>query len=295
VRTPEFARYLQVGEYAEPLELFSPANPEFWLSIQIIPFGDSQKLVIARDVTRLQRLEQMRRTFVANVSHELRTPLTVLAGYVETLAQMSRFDRAELHKHLAIMQEQSIRMQRLVDDLLTLSRLETAPPRRHEEVVDVPSLLASLREQAELISGEAHHHITLDGEPGLNLLGSREELQSAFSNLVNNAVRYTPPGGEIHLSWHSDGERARFSVTDSGEGIAPEHIPHLTERFYRVDTARSRASGGTGLGLSIVKHVLLRHDATLAVESELGRGSTFSCVFAPQRVVRASAPRRSAV
>jgi two-component system, OmpR family, phosphate regulon sensor histidine kinase PhoR len=294
VRAPEFAQYLHAADFAEPLEVVSPANGEIFLSIQIIPFGDSQKLVIARDVTRLQRLEQMRRTFVANVSHELRTPLTVLAGYVETLAQMPRFDRNDMQKHLAIMQDQSTRMQRLVDDLLTLSRLETAPPRRHDEVVDVPALLAGLKEQAELLSGDNRHAISLECEPGLNLRGSREELHSAFSNLINNAVRYTRPGGAIRLSWHSDGEGARFAVADTGDGIAPEHIAHLTERFYRVDTARSRASGGTGLGLSIVKHVLLRHNATLAIDSEPGKGSTFSCVFAAERVLRAGTARRSA-
>jgi two-component system phosphate regulon sensor histidine kinase PhoR len=294
LRTPEFAHYLHAGDFAEPFEMVSPANGEISLSIQIIPFGDSQKLVLARDVTRLQRLEQMRRTFVANVSHELRTPLTVLAGYVETLAQMPRFDRNDMQKHLTIMHEQSTRMQRLVDDLLTLSRLETAPPRRHDEIVDVPALLAGLKEQAELLSGDSRHVVTLDSEPGLRLRGSREELHSAFSNLINNAVRYTRPGGAIRLSWHRDGERARFAVADTGDGIAPEQSPHLTERVYRVDTARSRASGGTGLGLSIVKHVLLRHNASLAIESEAGQGSTFSCVFAPERVLRTEAARRSA-
>jgi two-component system phosphate regulon sensor histidine kinase PhoR len=187
------------------------------------------------------------------------------------------------------MYDQATRMQRLVDDLLMLSKLETAPPRRHDEVVDVPALLAGLKEQAELLSGEARHRITLETQPGLRLLGSREELHSAFSNLINNAVRYTPAGGEIALRWWADADGARFTVRDTGEGIAPEHIPHLTERFYRVDTARSRASGGTGLGLSIVKHVLLRHDARLIIESEIGQGSTFTCVFPANRVAQTPA------
>lgn len=286
VRSPDFLRYLQAGNYAEPLELPSPARADLALSIQIIPFGDSQKLVIGRDVTRVQRLENMRRTFVANVSHELRTPLTVLAGYLETLSGMERIDNGDLHKHLGVMHDQARRMQRLVDDLLTLSRLETAPPRRNDEPVDVPSMLAGLKEQAELLSGDARHHITLEAEPKLSLLGSREELQSAFSNLINNAVRYTPPGGDIRLRWQRDGEQVRFAVTDTGDGIAAEHIPHLTERFYRIDTARSRATGGTGLGLSIVKHVLLRHDATLEIDSEPGHGSTFACRFPATRLVR---------
>ncbi len=286
LREPNFAQYLQRGEYAEPLEIDSPENRETHVSIQITPFGSSQKLVIGRDVTRLMRLEQMRRHFVANVSHELRTPLTVLGGYVETLRQMNQIKMEDLKKHLAIMHEQSVRMQRLVGDLLMLSKLETAPPHTRDEAVDVSALLTGLKEQAELLSGENHHVITLDVASALDLLGSREELHSAFSNLTNNAVRYTPAGGAIQLSWCAAGDGAEFAVSDTGEGIALEHIPHLTERFYRVDTARSRASGGTGLGLSIVKHVLLRHDAQLEIESEAGKGSTFRCVFPARRVVR---------
>jgi two-component system phosphate regulon sensor histidine kinase PhoR len=290
LRDPDFVQYMQNGEYAEPIEITSPENPEMHVAIQITPYGSSQRLVIGRDVTRLARLEKMRRHFVANVSHELRTPLTVLGGYVETLSQMDQIRVEDLKKHLATMQEQSARMSRLVDDLLTLSRLETAPPRTHDATVDVPALLASLEKQAGILSGGNRHVITLEADPSLRLLGSREELHSAFSNLINNAVRYTPPGGSIQLRWHAANGAARFSVTDTGDGIAPEHIPYLTERFYRVDTARSRASGGTGLGLSIAKHVLLRHDAQLQIESELGQGSTFSCVFPASRVVREPSP-----
>jgi two-component system phosphate regulon sensor histidine kinase PhoR len=286
LRVPGFAQYLERGEYAEPLEITSPDNSEIHVSIQITPFGSSQKLVIGRDVTRLMRLEQMRRHFVANVSHELRTPLTVLGGYVETLQQMDQIRMEDLKKHLSTMHEQSQRMQRLVDDLLMLSKLETAPPRTQVEPVDSAALLKSLVEQATLLSGENCHDIALEADPSLKLLGSREELHSAFSNLINNAVRYTPAGGMIRLTWRAAGDGAEFAVTDTGEGIAPEHIPHLTERFYRVDTARSRASGGTGLGLSIVKHVLLRHDARLEIESEVGQGSTFRCVFPARRVER---------
>jgi two-component system phosphate regulon sensor histidine kinase PhoR len=197
----------------------------------------------------------------------------------------------ELKKYLATMQEQTLRMQRLVDDLLMLSKLETAAPRTHDEMVDVTALLAGLKEQAELLSGEQHHVITIEADRNLRLLGSREELLSAFSNLINNAVRYTPAGGRIALQWRSAPDSgANFTVSDTGMGVAPEHIPHLTERFYRVDTARSRASGGTGLGLSIVKHVLLRHDARLEIESELGVGSTFTCYFPPARVRHANHP-----
>ncbi|UCH53667.1 MAG: phosphate regulon sensor histidine kinase PhoR [Pseudomonadota bacterium] len=289
LRDPEFARYLAIAEYAEPLEMASPNQPDSTVAIQIIPFGARQKLILARDITRLQRLEQMRRHFVANVSHELRTPITVLSGFVETLLSQPQVRAEELRKHLTTMQNQSLRMQRLVDDLLTLSKLETAPPHRREETIDVPALLNAIKEQAEIISGDNKHRITLEADVGLKLLGSREELQSAFSNLVNNAVRYTPSGGDIRLLWWQQDNSAYFAVTDTGEGIAREHLPYLTERFYRVDSARSRASGGTGLGLSIVKHVLLRHDAQLTIDSEPGKGSTFTCVFPAARVVRAEA------
>lgn len=284
LRDPEFAEYTQKGEYTESIEITSPDDRNTHVAIQITPFGSRQKLVIGRDITRLLRLEEMRRHFVANVSHELRTPLTVLGGYVETLRQMDQIRIEDLHKHLAIMHEQSVRMQRLVDDLLTLSRLETAPPAAHDEAVDVAALLAGLREQAVLLSDKNQHVITLNADPHFKLRGNREELTSAFSNLINNAVRYTPPGGTIQIAWQAVDQGAKFSVRDSGEGIAAEHIPHLTERFYRVDSARSRASGGTGLGLSIVKHVLLRHDAQLEIESDIGQGSTFSCFFPITRV-----------
>ncbi len=286
LRDPEFTEYLARGDFSEPLDMDSSANSTRAMSLQIVPFGSRRKLVIARDVTRLQRLEQMRRTFVANVSHELRTPVTVLSGYIETLLEMDYINADELKKHLGTMYEQATRMQRLVDDLLMLSRLETAAPRQKEEVVDVPALLAGLKEQGEILSGEAQHRLTLEVEPNLKLLGGREELHSAFMNLIQNAVRYTPRAGSIQLRWFADKDGAKFSVTDTGEGIAPEHLPHLTERFYRVDTGRSRASGGTGLGLSIAKHVLLRHNAHLDIQSELGRGSTFSCVFPRARIAR---------
>jgi two-component system, OmpR family, phosphate regulon sensor histidine kinase PhoR len=285
VRHPEFTTYLDQGEYSEALEIASPSQPERSLSVRIIPFGSRQKLVIARDMTHLAQLERMRSNFVANISHELRTPLTVLSGFLETLKDMDRPASTDLRKHFQTMHDQAQRMSRLVDDLLTLSKLETTPATRHEEVVDVPAMLASLKEMGELVSGARHHHISLVADAGLRLTGNEEELRSAFSNLINNAVRYTPAGGDIRLTWKIDGDGPAFGVRDTGEGIAPQHIPHLTERFYRIDTARSRDTGGTGLGLSIVKHILLRHDARLAVESELGRGSTFRCIFPAARAV----------
>jgi two-component system phosphate regulon sensor histidine kinase PhoR len=293
IRTPDFVNYLERGEYTEALPITSPAQPEKSLSVRIIPFGSEQKLVIVRDITHLVQLEQMRRNFVGNVSHELRTPLTVLTGFLETLKDMDRLNATELKKHLQTMYVQSQRMTRLVDDLLTLSRLETTPAARHEDVVDVPAMLASLKEMGELLSGEHRHHISLHADAGLRLAGNEEELRSAFSNLIQNAVRYTPDGGDIRLTWKLDGDNPVFAVTDTGEGIAPQHLPHLTERFYRVDTARSRDTGGTGLGLSIVKHILLRHEARLGIDSELGKGSTFRCIFPAARTVRRAGERRA--
>lgn len=289
VRNPDFTTYLHKGDYTDIMDMTSPRDMEKTLSVQVIPFGSSQKLMIGRDVTQLSNLEKMRRDFVANISHELRTPLTVVTGYIETLRDMGSLNEKDLKKHLSAMHDQAVRMQRLVDDLLSLSKLETAPPLRHESAVDIPAMLAGLKETAERLSGDRQHRITLDAAPGL-LLGNEEELRSALSNLINNAVRYTPAQTTIQLVWQITDEGARFAVSDTGEGIAPQHIPHLTERFYRIDSARSRATGGTGLGLSIVKHILLRHNARLVIESELGVGSTFSCLFPAARVRQGDAP-----
>jgi len=286
VREPAFNTYLDRGEYSEALEMNSPSQPLRSLSVRIIPFGSNQKLVIAHDTTHLMHLETMRSNFVANISHELRTPLTVLTGFLETLKDMDRPASAELRKHFQTMHDQAQRMARLVDDLLTLSKLETTPAARHEVEVDVPAMITSLKDTGELVSGAHHHHISLDADASLHLVGNEEELRSAFSNLINNAVRYTPDGGDIRLTWKLEGDSPVFAVRDTGEGIAPQHLPHLTERFYRIDTARSRDTGGTGLGLSIVKHILLRHDAHLKIESEIGKGSTFSCVFPPARLIK---------
>lgn len=293
IRYPDFLKYLEGGDYTEALPIVSPVQTERSLSVRIIPFGSRQKLIIARDITHLVNLEHLRQNFVANISHELRTPLTVLTGFLETLKDMDEPADTDLKKHFHTMHDQAQRMTRLVNDLLTLSKLETTPAARHEEVVDVPAMLAALKEMGELVSGERRHHISLHADAGLKLVGNEEELRSAFSNLINNAVRYTPAGGDIRLAWKLDGDNPVFAVTDSGEGIAPQHLPHLTERFYRVDTARSRDTGGTGLGLSIVKHILLRHEARLAIDSELGKGSAFRCLFPAARRVRADSERRA--
>jgi two-component system phosphate regulon sensor histidine kinase PhoR len=234
-----------------------------------------------RDVTQSERLDRMRRDFVANVSHELRTPLTVLSGFLETVRELP-LEPEERDRYLALMAEQSDRMQRIVQDLLTLSTLESSPPPPEREQVAMAPLLARLQRDAEALSG-GRHTIVLDADAG-DLFGAESELASAFGNLVSNAVRYTPAGGRIVIAWKTLGSCAEFSVTDDGLGIAPEHIPRLTERFYRADTGRSRETGGTGLGLAIVKHALSRHQSQLQVTSAPGKGSRFSALFPQTRL-----------
>jgi two-component system phosphate regulon sensor histidine kinase PhoR len=276
------ARWLAGGRHAEPLlDVPSPHDPDLRLSLRLIPYSDALWLLVARDVSKLMRLEQMRRDFVANVSHELRTPLTVIHGYLDMLDPQ---DQPEWAPMLAEMQRQSQRMTQLVEDLLTLSRLE-AQDSVNDEVVSMVPILATLKREAEALS-QGRHAITVEDVAGVDLIGSTRELHSAFSNLVANAVRYTPTGGriQVRLAPADDGGLA-LSVRDSGYGIAATHLPRITERFYRVSTSRSRESGGTGLGLAIVKHVLQLHQARLAIESEIGRGSTFTCHFDAARAI----------
>ena len=282
IRDPAFGAYLAAGDYHEPLILKGPVEP-MAVTLQIIPFGANEKLVMARDITHVKRLEDMRQHFVADVSHELRTPLTVLHGFLETFADLFEGQDSEVRSSIALMREQVERMRRLVDDLLALSRLETTPARAHDEIVDMSALLKGLADIAAVLGADRGHRIEIEN-CGADLVGNVEELRSAFTNLVQNAVRHTPSGGSIRLTWRMDSGEGRFAVADSGEGIAERHIPFLTQRFYRVDSDRSRASGGTGLGLAIVAKVLLRHDARLFVESTLGRGSTFTCVFPSSRL-----------
>jgi two-component system phosphate regulon sensor histidine kinase PhoR len=293
LRQPRFAEYLRAHSLGEPLVLRPAHAKGRVLALQLVPYGEQQKLLISRDVTELERVEAMRRDFVANVSHELRTPLTVLAGFLETLAETGGSDRALLERSLPLMLEQARRMQRLVEDLLTLSRLESSaePPRR--DPVDVPALVRALYDEALALSA-GRHRIGLEVRSEAGVLGSEEELRAAFGNLVSNAVRYTPAGGEVTIRWDEHGEGAAFTVRDTGIGIAAEHIPRLTERFYRVDRSRSRETGGTGLGLAIVKHVLQRHDARLEIESEPGRGSTFRALFPRARLLGPEAFRERA-
>ncbi|HTT36649.1 MAG TPA: phosphate regulon sensor histidine kinase PhoR [Burkholderiales bacterium] len=283
VRHPPFVEYLETRNYREPLVLrLMRSEGELTLSIQLVPYGDSQKLLLSRDITRWERMETTRRDFVANVSHELRTPLTVLGGFLETLSEATEHDPAMLRRSLQLMSEQTYRMQRLVEDLLTLSRLESAHNPLREEPVDVPELLRSLHRDAQALS-EGRHRLSLRLENTGGIRGSAEELRSAFLNLISNAVRYTPENGEIEVSWVKRDGEPMLSVRDTGIGIEPHHIPRLTERFYRVDRSRSRGTGGTGLGLAIVKHVLSRHQAHLEIESEPGKGSTFRAVFPASR------------
>ena len=233
----------------------------------------------------IQHLERMRQDFVANVSHELRTPLTVIHGYLEALLSQDLEETQPWKKIFIQMQQQTLRMENLIEDLLLLSRLENQGDENAEEnPVNVTALLKTIRHDAEEFSGEAKHQIQIAADARLFLLGNNSELRSLFSNIIFNAVKYTPANGQIHIQWNNAGEQARFSVRDTGIGIAAEHIPRITERFYRVDPARSRASGGTGLGLAIAKHVLLRHQAFLTIESELNKGSLFTCVFPKKRV-----------
>ena len=278
VRHPQFAEYLVSQNYGEPLVLRLPRNMELVLAVQLVPYGDKQKLIISRDITHVERVETMRRDFVANVSHELRTPLTVLCGFLETILDKPQLDSDMIRRTLRLMHEQAQRMQRLVEDLLTLSRLESAQNPVREERVDVPALLQTLHQDAVALSA-GRHRVQLQVESADGITGSEEELRSAFSNLISNAIRYTPAGGEVRLSWLRQGADLRFVVEDTGIGIEAQHLPRLTERFYRVDRGRSRATGGTGLGLAIVKHVMSRHQGQLEITSEPGRGSRFSAVF----------------
>jgi len=284
VRAPEFVDYLRAADFSEPLGLTSPDGRRT-LSLQIVPFGDEEHLLLSQDVTGAAQVEAMRRDFVANVSHELRTPLTVLAGFLETIQDL-KLDASRVRDYVGLMAPQAERMRRLIDDLLTLSALEHAPPPPDAERIALRPLLQKLRAEAEVLSS-GKHRITLELDGEHDLLGAEREIASAFTNLVTNAVRYTPPGGEIRLRWKSTDAGGELCVDDTGMGIDPEHLPRLTERFYRVDRGRSRESGGTGLGLSIVKHALARHQAALGVDSAPGKGSRFTARFPPSRLAAA--------
>ncbi|PPC77754.1 PAS domain-containing sensor histidine kinase [Pokkaliibacter plantistimulans] len=279
LRRPDFVRYFDRCRYQEPLEVPAPTNSDQYLQISITLFGKGDRLMLVQDVTRLHNLEKMRQDFVANASHELRTPLTVISGYLETLGDhLDQLPRPWV-RPIQQMGKQAKRMENLIADLLTLSRLETSQIEYAAEPVDMDHLLHQILHDAEALGTDKGQTITLEAEPGLCLHGREQELHSALSNLVMNAVKYTPDEGKIQIRWRRQGEGAVFEVQDNGIGIDPIHIPRLTERFYRADPSRTSESGGTGLGLAIVKHVLLRHEATLQIESQLGKGSLFRAKF----------------
>ncbi|MGJ7458329.1 phosphate regulon sensor histidine kinase PhoR [Halomonas sp. MA07-2] len=293
LRDPRFIDYFHARDYREPLTLPSPIDEQMVLQFQITLYGDDERLLMARDITRLHRLEEMRRDFVANVSHELRTPLTVLAGYLETYATYADQLPQRFARGLPRMQEQTSRMQNLVSDLLLLSRLEIDRGGQDHAPLAMDTLLASVHRDATALSA-GRHTIEVELVEPKALLGSEQEIRSALSNLAFNAVRYTPEGSRIVLRWLPRGDGASLEVEDNGMGIDPVHLPRLTERFYRVDKGRSAATGGTGLGLAIVKHVLLRHDARLEIDSHPGRGARFRCLFPAERLRAETAEKASA-
>ncbi|MGA2776642.1 MAG: phosphate regulon sensor histidine kinase PhoR [Steroidobacteraceae bacterium] len=284
IRTPEFIHYLHGEDFALPLIIRPPTQAELYLALQLVPYGGGQSLLLARDVTRQMRLEAMRKDFVANASHELRTPLTVISGYLDTLADDSSIDQAWAGP-IRDMRAQAQRMNAIIADLLVLSKLEAADGDAPREPIDVPRMLERLYRDA-LARSDRPREVLLDVESANGLYGAEHEIESAFTNLLVNGLKYTLPDGAVRMRWWTDDDGAYFSVIDSGIGIPPEHIPRLTERFYRVDAGRSRDHGGSGLGLAIVKHALQRHDGWLDVQSVEGKGSTFTCHFPPQRVWR---------
>lgn len=297
LRDPVFSRYFAQDQHDAEVIIDGRSNTLIQvpkLSIQLHAYGEGQLLLLSRDITSVTLADAMRRDFVANVSHEIRTPLTVLSGFVETLLSIP-LDEQERQQYLHMMSVQAERMQSLVADLLTLSQLEGSSPPGNHEVVPLPELMTQIALDAAalsaVLSGQEGddrgpvHQLMMDDKPDWALLGARSELLSAMSNLVSNAVRYTPAGGTVRVHWTRSPEGATFSVTDTGPGIAPEHLPRLSERFYRVDRSRSRETGGTGLGLAIAKHVVQRHGGELRIESQVGKGSTFMLTFPASRVV----------
>ncbi|HEY3046114.1 MAG TPA: phosphate regulon sensor histidine kinase PhoR [Polaromonas sp.] len=295
VREPTFRAYMASGNFSHdvviPGNASTPARP-VKLSVHLHSYGKGRKLLLSRDITAVELAEAMRRDFVANVSHEIRTPLTVLSGFIETL-QTLPLKEPERVRYLTLMAQQSQRMQTLVSDLLTLSRLEGSPFPGANEWMTTGALLAQCEQEARALSvviAPQGHQLEFEAGPACEIAGVQTELYSAMSNLVTNAVRYTPVGGQVRVSWSllADG-RGEFKVKDKGPGIAPEHLPRLTERFYRIDRSRSRETGGTGLGLAIVKHVAQRHGAELHIESQPGQGSCFSLIFPAARVRRSHA------
>jgi two-component system phosphate regulon sensor histidine kinase PhoR len=288
VRRPEFVDYIKASHYEEPIliEQMGPTN-NLILMIQAFPFATNRRLLLIQDVTDLRKAEAMRRDFVANVSHEMRTPLTVMMGFLETVQSLN-LNPEQKDQYLGLMMDQARRMKNLVDDLLTLANIEANTQPAPQKIVSMAALMAMIQNDAQALS-KNQHQLSFDISVEDSLKGEERELISALSNLVSNAIRYTPQGGNVNVSWRVEQSgKGVFSVTDTGSGIAPEHLPRLTERFYRVDRSRSRETGGTGLGLAIVKHIANRHQAELKIESTLGKGSTFTLIFPAERIALAT-------
>ncbi len=281
LRYPDFQEYLRNEDYAGAVEMPSPVDDNITLLVRIIPYWSGRRLVVAHDMTRMQILEKTRQNFIANVSHELRSPLTVVSGYLETILDDPELDE-RYGSRLQSMQVQTERMNRIIKDLLALSQLESGNISYDDKPVAVPGLIDFIARDARDMDGGDAHVFELDIDYSLCIKGRESEIYSALSNLVFNAVRYTPPGGRISIRWADTDTGPEFTVEDTGVGIAARHIARITERFYRVDAGRSREHGGTGLGLAIVKHVLLRHQARLKIESEPEQGSIFCCCFPPE-------------
>lgn len=284
IRHPKFIHYFDQQEYRTPLEL-TMWRKDRHLEFQVHPFGAGERLVIVRDITRLFKLEQMRKDFVANVSHELRTPLTVIRGYIETLADSPNVP-SKWGSAFGQMEQQAERMTALINDLIALTKLETDQKEEQEETIHIEELISSLIRDARAIVSEQKHVFEISGDPALGIVGNHNELRSAVSNLIVNAINYSSENSTITVEYGFNPDGAEISIIDRGIGIDPKHIPRLTERFYRVDASRSVAAGGTGLGLAIVKHVLLRHNAELRIQSKLGQGSIFTCQFSSGVVTR---------
>jgi two-component system phosphate regulon sensor histidine kinase PhoR len=282
IRSPEFVHYLHGDDFALPLIIRPPVQLDLYLALQLVPYGAGQSLLLARDVTRQMRLEAMRKDFVANASHELRTPLTVISGYLDTLADDPTIDAAWAGP-IRDMRAQARRMNAIITDLLELSRLESTDGEAPRDPIDVPRMLERLHRDA-LAKSDRPRHVLLELESADGLYGAAHEIESAFTNILVNALKYTLADGTVRMRWWTDDEGGYFSVVDTGIGIPAEHIPRLTERFYRVDAGRSRGEGGSGLGLAIVKHALQRHGGWLDVESTEGKGSAFTCHFPAQRI-----------
>ncbi|MDN4503792.1 phosphate regulon sensor histidine kinase PhoR [Alteromonadaceae bacterium BrNp21-10] len=289
IRSPAFEAYQQQGDFKDPIILPSPLNSQSVLEIRIIPYAE-QMLFIARDVTKLKQLESMRQDFVANVSHELRTPLTVMLGYLEMMEDLQQTPPKMIEKACKEMTSQTERMRDLVEQLLVLSKIESSGDDVFKHTVNIGSMLAQVKAEASSLNQTKHHQISFDVDPSLIVYGIELELRSAMSNLVFNAINYTADKGEINVVWKKTTKGALFSVTDNGEGISQTHLSRITERFYRVDKARSRKTGGSGLGLSIVKHVLARHYSDLKITSQLSKGSTFSFVL-PDNMIPEDSPK----